>query len=100
MACAVNRIKEMQGGCVVCDKEKILAELPLPLFGIISDAPVEALAAQMVEINRAASGLGIRFSDPMLTLVTLTGAAIPYLRICEEGLFNLKEGRSKDLFVK
>jgi len=100
MACAVNRIKDLQGGCVVCDKGRILAELPLPFFGIISDAPVEVLSRQMDEINKAASGLGILFSDPMLTLVTLTGAAIPYLRICEEGLFNLKEGKSTGLFVR
>ncbi|MFH1974175.1 MAG: adenine deaminase C-terminal domain-containing protein [Pseudomonadota bacterium] len=100
MACAVNRIKALQGGCVVCDREKILAELPLPLFGIISDTPVEVLARQMDEVNKAASGLGISFPDPMLTLMTLTGAAIPYLRICEEGLFNLKEGKPAGLFVK
>jgi len=100
MACAVNRIKALQGGCVVCDRGKILAELPLPLFGIISDTPVEVIARQIDEVNKAASGLGILFSDPMLTLVTLTGAAIPYLRICEEGLFNLKEGKSAGLFVK
>ncbi len=100
MAFAVNRIKEIQGGCVVCDKGRILAELPLPLFGIISDTPVEVLARQMDEVNKAASGLGISFSDPMLTLVTLTGAAIPFLRICEEGLFDLKEGKPKGLYVK
>jgi len=100
MAFAVNRIREIQGGCVVCDKGKILAELPLPVFGIISDTPVDNLAAQMKEINSAAAGLGIPFSDPMLTLVTLTGAAIPYLRICEEGLVNLKDGKPAELFVR
>jgi adenine deaminase len=100
MACAVNRVKELNGGCVVCDGGEILAELPLPLFGIISDAPVELLAGQMDEIKKTAAGLGILFPDPMLTLVTLTGAAIPYLRICEEGLFNFKEGKTYGLFVK
>jgi len=100
MACAVNRIKTLQGGCVICDREKILAELPLPLFGIISDAPVEVLARQIEEVNKAASGLGILFPDPMLTLTTLTGAAIPYLRICEEGLFNLKEGKPVGLYAE
>lgn len=99
MAFAVNRIKEIQGGCVVCDKGKILAELPLPVFGIISDTPVEVLVRQMKEVNSAASSLGIPFSDPMLTLVTLTGAAIPYLRICEEGLVNLKDGKSVELLT-
>ena len=100
MAFAVNRIKDLHGGCVVCDRGKILAELPLPLFGIISDTPVEVLARQMNVVSKAASALGIIWSDPMLTLVTLTGAAIPYLRICEEGLFNLKEGKSSGLFIK
>jgi len=100
MAFAVNRIKEIQGGCVVCEKGKILAELPLPIFGIISDTPADLLAGQMKEINSAAYSLGITFSDPMLTLVTLTGAAIPYLRICEEGLVNLKDGKPVGLFVK
>ena len=40
------------------------------------------------------------FPDPLLTLITLTGAAIPYLRICEEGLVNLKDGETRSLFVE
>jgi adenine deaminase len=32
-------------------------------------------------------------------LITLTGAAIPYLRICEEGLVNLKDGKTVELVV-
>ena len=43
--------------------------------------------------------LGISFPDPLLTLITLTGAAIPYLRICEEGLVNLKDGKTLELIV-
>jgi adenine deaminase len=51
------------------------------------------------EIKRAVSGLGVPFPDPLLTLITLTGAAIPYLRICEEGLVNLKDGKTVELVV-
>jgi adenine deaminase len=40
------------------------------------------------------------FPDPLLTLATLTGAAIPYLRICEEGLVNIKDGKARALFVE
>jgi adenine deaminase len=43
--------------------------------------------------------MGVLFRDPILTLVTLTSAAIPYLRICEEGLVNLKNGQTVGLFV-
>jgi adenine deaminase len=45
------------------------------------------------------SELGVAFPDPLLTLITLTGAAIPYLRICEEGLVNLKDGKTSELIV-
>ncbi len=99
MALAVNRIAEMGGGCVAAAGGRVAAEVPMPVFGIISTEPVEILASQLNAFNRAAARLGARSSDPMLTLVTLTGAAIPYLRICEEGLVNLKDGRTLTLFV-
>jgi adenine deaminase len=100
MATAVNRIHSIQGGAVVCDDGKILAELPMPLFGLISDLNMKDLAQQFENITRAAHKQGIPFHDPVLSLTTLTGSAIPYLRICEEGLVNLKSGKSVSLFVE
>jgi adenine deaminase len=99
MAEAVNRIHALQGGAVVCDKGRILAELPLPIFGIMSDLPIEDITRRLQEIKKAAANLGVRHPDPLLTLITLTGAAIPYLRICEEGLVNLKDGKTRPLFT-
>jgi len=100
MAFAVNRIRNLQGGTVICDQGKILSELPLPVFGLISDLPLEAIDRQFKEITKAARNLGVPFPQPMLSLITLTGAAIPYLRICEEGYVNLKDGRPVPLFVE
>jgi adenine deaminase len=99
IAGAVNRIRTLQGGVVVFENGKILAELPLPIFGIMSDLPIETIARQLQEIKHAVSELGVPFPDPLLTLITLTGAAIPYLRICEEGLVNLKDGKTVELVV-
>lgn len=100
MATAVNRIRSLQGGAVVCENEKIIAELPLPLFGIISDLKMKDLDQQFDKIIIAAKKLGISFPDPLLSLMTLSGSAIPYLRICEEGLVNLKSGKNVSLFVE
>ena len=100
MATAVNRIRSLQGGAVVCKDGKILAELPLPLFGIISDLKMKDLVQQFENVIRAAHKQGIPFPDPVLSLTTLTGSAIPYLRICEEGLVNLKSGKNVSLFVE
>jgi adenine deaminase len=99
MAGAVNRIRTLQGGAVVCDNKKILAELPLPIFGIMSDLPIETIARRLQKIRTTVSDLGMSFPDPLLTLITLTGAAIPYLRICEEGLVNLKDGKTVKLII-
>jgi adenine deaminase len=99
MALAVNRIRELQGGVTVCRAGKILAELPLPIFGIMSDLGTDQVAERLDSVRRAARGLGIPFADPVLTLSTLTGAAIPYLKICEEGLVNLRDGKTLPLEV-
>ena len=99
MAAAVNRIHALQGGSVVVEKGSVICELPLPIFGIVSDLPMEAIAQKGEEIRQAAAALGVSFPDPFLTLITLSGAAIPYLRICEEGLVNLKNGKTIGLFV-
>jgi adenine deaminase len=99
MACAVNRIAELQGGAVLCEGGRIVSEIAMPIFGIASDVPVATLAAQLQEFNRVIGELGVSFPDPLLSLITLTGAAIPYVRICEEGLVNLKDGRRLELFM-
>jgi adenine deaminase len=100
MAGAVNRIYDLQGGAVVYAKGKVMAEIALPLFGVMTDMPVEMLAKKMEEVKKITQDLGFPFGDPLLTLVILTGAAIPFLRICEEGLVNLKDGKTVGLIVE
>ena len=99
MAAAVNRIYDLQGAAVVCENGKILTELPLPVFGIMSELPIEAIAQKLRDIKKAVAERGVSFPDPLLSLITLTGAAIPYLRICEEGLVNLKTGTTVEAIV-
>lgn len=100
MAVAVNRIHQLKGGIVISENNEIICELALPVFGIISELPADKIVWHMEKIKTAAKGLGVDFPDPILTLITLTGAAIPYLRICEQGLVNLKDGKTLGLFVK
>ncbi len=99
MAAAVNRVAELQGGAVLRGAGVQEREIPLPVFGLAADRPLAELAAEFETFNAALRELGANFPDPLLTLVTLTGAAIPYLRICEEGLVNLRDGRTVGLRV-
>jgi adenine deaminase len=100
MAAAVNRIHELQGGAVVVNDGTVRAEIPMPIFGIISPEPVEVVNEQLEGLRQVLRSLGVTIADPLLTLNILTGAAIPYLRICEEGLVNLKDGKTVNLFVE
>jgi adenine deaminase len=99
MAQAVNRIKQLGGGMVVCAGNRILAEIALPIFGIISTQPMEAIASSLYDIQQAANDLGCRLPDIRTTLAVLTSPAIPFLRICESGLFNLQQNSFVDLIV-
>ncbi|MDZ7761422.1 MAG: adenine deaminase C-terminal domain-containing protein [Desulfovermiculus sp.] len=92
MAAAVNRIRDLKGGVVVCDQDRVVAELPLPIMGLMTDISIPDLARRLDSINTALRELGVTFRDPLLALSALTSAAIPFLRICEQGLVNLKSG--------
>jgi adenine deaminase len=92
MALAVNRIHALQGGAVICRQGQVIEELALPVWGLVSDLSLDLLAQKATTLNRLAKEMGLPFENPLLTLITLTAAAIPYLRICESGLVNLKDG--------
>lgn len=100
MAACVNRIRQLQGGMVVCAEGKAIAEIPLPVFGIVSTSPMEELAAKSKALTEAAASLGCRFPNPFLSLITLTGAAIPFFRICEEGLVDFRRPGAQGLWLK
>jgi adenine deaminase len=100
MARAVNRIVELRGGAVICRDGNVLEELPLPVFGVMSQWPIPRVHERLTSLRACASTLGVSFPDPLLSLVVLTGAAIPFLRICEEGLVGLRDGKPMGIFVE
>jgi adenine deaminase len=100
MAQVVNRIKELSGGIVVCAGNRILAEIALPVAGVISTEPMKIVADRLHEIQRAATELGCNTPDIRTTLAVLSTPAIPFLRICEHGLFNLRQNQFVDLIVE
>jgi len=100
MAQVINRIKQLNGGIVVCAGNRILAEIALPVAGTISTEPMETISGRLHEIQRAATDLGCNSPDIRTTLAVLPTPAIPFLRICEHGLFNLRQNQFVDLIVE
>jgi len=99
MALAVNRVKELNGGIVVCSGGRVLAEIALPIGGLFCLDPMETIVEKLDSIQQAATDLGCVSSDIRLTISVLSATAIPFLRICESGMVDLKRNQIVDLIV-
>ena len=89
MAYAVERLVELGGGIVAVDELHVLAECPLPVAGLLSDAPLAEVIAQSRACNEAAHGLGWSGATPFLTLAFLSLSTIPHLKITDRGLVDV-----------
>ncbi len=90
MATAANRIKELQGGMVVVAHGKILAELALPIAGLMGDLEPSVCEAALAQVKRAAHALGVDTAiDPVMTLSFASLAVIPTLRLTTKGVVDV-----------
>ena len=90
MAAAVNELARLGGGFAAVDgKGEVKACLPLPVAGLMSTEPAEAVAENIKEILAAAGELGTALPQPFLTLSFLALPVIPALKITDRGLFDV-----------
>jgi adenine deaminase len=88
---AVKAIKKNNGGLIVGKNGGILEALSLPLFGLLSDKPVQEVAEKTRKLTEAAKKLGTKLPHPFATLSFIALAVIPELRITDKGLVNVIE---------
>jgi adenine deaminase len=89
MAGAVNRLREIRGGYVVVEGGKVLAELALPLAGLMSTGPYEGVREPLLALRQAAKDIGCTLADPFLTVAFLPLPVIPHMKITDFGLFDV-----------
>jgi adenine deaminase len=89
MALAANRLGEIEGGFVVARDGKVLAELALPVAGLMSLEPFETVRDRLVSLREAAKGLGVTLEEPFLQLAFLALPVIPALKITDRGMVDV-----------
>jgi len=89
MAVAVTRLAEIAGGIVAVEGGTVVAECPLPVAGLLSDAPLAVVIEQSRRCNEAAASLGWEGDAPFLTLAFLALSVIPSLKITDHGLVDV-----------
>jgi adenine deaminase len=89
MAAAVRRLANRGGGIVVVDGAEVLAELTLPVAGLLSDEPFEEVVAASHALAAAAEQIGCTLEAPFQHLSFLALSVIPSLKITDLGLVDV-----------
>ena len=89
MALAANRLGEIEGGFVVTEGGKVLAELALPVAGLMSLQPFEVVRDELITLRAAARSLGVELEEPFLQLAFLALPVIPHLKITDHGMIDV-----------
>jgi adenine deaminase len=90
MATAARRLANIGGGIVAVDGAEVLAELPLPVAGILSDAPLAEVVERSEAVVAAAEKLGCTIEAPFQLLAFLALSVIPALKLTDRGLVDVE----------
>ncbi len=94
---AVELIKS-QGGKIVVNNGEVLAHLPLPVAGLISDSDFDTVIEKSMELNNAAKEIGCNIDDPFMAMSFLSLPVIPELKITDKGVFDTTKFDFVDIF--
>jgi adenine deaminase len=89
MAMAVNRLIELQGGYVAVQGGQVLAELALPIAGLMSELAFEEVAERLRTLRRTSRAMGCALAEPFLQLAFLPLPVIPHLKLTDLGLVDV-----------
>lgn len=103
MMAAARAVEEMGGGLVIVDgagdNAKIVAQLPLPVAGLMSDRPVGDVRRAYDALIAAAHAQGAELHDPFMAMSFMALEVIPSLKLTDQGLVDVDAFELVDLFV-
>jgi adenine deaminase len=91
MLLAIQTLAKGGGGLVVVAGGKVLAELSLPIAGLMSDQPAAAVVAAIDGLHKAARSLGCALAAPFMALSFLALPVIPHLKLTDQGLIDVDQ---------
>jgi adenine deaminase len=89
MLAAIATVADLGGGLAVVAGGEVLAHLPLPIAGLLSDQPADAVAEGYAAVENAARSLGSTLPSPFGTLAFMGLSVIPEARITDRGFLRV-----------
>jgi adenine deaminase len=96
---AVIHLNKIGGGLAIARDGEAVADLALPVAGLMSRQPLENVYQRLDDLVRRAGELGVRLRDPFMTLSFLALPVIPALKLTDQGLVDVARFEHVDLFV-
>ena len=93
MRAAFNKLKEMKGGIVLIEKGEVVANIPLPIAGLMHDGDLQTIIEQEKALKTALVQRGYKHSDVIFTLLFLQATHLPYIRITPRGLVDVLKSK-------
>lgn len=88
MLAAAQRLIALGGGKVVVANGQVMAELPLPIAGLMSPLPLEKIIPAAAKLTAEAHNLGCTLPSPFMALSFLSLSVIPQIKLTDKGLFD------------
>ncbi|MDQ3512671.1 MAG: adenine deaminase [Chloroflexota bacterium] len=86
---AIATVASSQGGLAVVADGRVLAHLPLPIAGLLSDQPLEVVASAYADLEDQARQLGSALPSPFGTLAFMALSVIPAARVTDRGFLSV-----------
>ena len=99
MMTAIRHVVSIGGGLVTAAGQQVLASLPLPVAGLMSDQPIAQVRALYDKLRAAARDLGSPLHDPFMAMSFMALEVIPKLKLTDRGLVDVETFGFVDLFV-
>ncbi len=96
---AVNRLIDIQGGIVIIRNGKVIYEFPMPVYGLIPLMTMKESMNKTLEFDEKMISIGTNLEKPFLTIQTISFTGLPFLRITDKGLVDIKNKQLMPLFV-
>ena len=96
MKFAVDRINETQGGIVIVQNKKLIAEVKLPIAGLLSDKKASEVAVENIKFKKSWEDAGCTL--PYMGFNLLPLSVIPNFRITNKGLVDVNSMKLEPLF--
>lgn len=95
---AVQALTDSGGGMAVASQDTVQT-LPLPLSGLLSDAPIAEVAEQFGALEEALRELGMQHRNPVLLLTILPLSVSPNYKVSDLGIVDVEARRILDPLV-